>query len=101
VLRSYPIRTAASETLRRRTVLLAISSPLLILLSLIALQLRRGNARWEAIPGLLIGSGLLLTSLWRRRQRRREMLRSLLLQRAERSEVEPEAIDLASGRPSQ
>lgn len=100
MLKLHPVRTSASETLRRRTVL-AISSLLLILLSLSALQLRRGNARWEAIPGLLIGSGLLLSSIWRRRQRRREMLRSLLRQRAERRPVEQEAIDFAPGRAGQ
>lgn len=61
--------------------LLALSSPLLILLALLGLLLRSGNARWQAIPALVIGSGLLITSLWRRRHRRQEMLRSLVRQR--------------------
>jgi hypothetical protein len=38
---------------------------------------RTGTARWEALPALLIGTGLLLTSLDRRRRRRKELLRAL------------------------
>lgn len=67
---------------RRRAALLALASPLLILLALLGLLHRTGSARWEALPALLIGAGLLLTSLSRRRTRRREMLRSLRQQRA-------------------
>jgi hypothetical protein len=70
-----PPRQGAPATRRRAA--LAISSPLLILLALMALALRSGSARWEALPALLIGSGLLITSIVRRRRRRVEMLRSL------------------------
>lgn len=66
---------------QRRAALLALSSPLLILLALVALLLRSGSARWEALPALLIGTGLLITSVVRRRKRRQEMLRSLRRQR--------------------
>jgi Na+/phosphate symporter len=66
---------------RRRAALLALASPLLILLALAGLLHRTGSARWEALPSLLIGAGLLLTSIWRRRTRRRQMLRSLRQQR--------------------
>jgi hypothetical protein len=61
--------------------LLALASPLMILLALLGLLHRTGSARWEALPALLIGAGLLLTSISRRRYRRREMLRSLRQQR--------------------
>jgi hypothetical protein len=66
---------------RRRAALLALASPLLILLALAGLLHRTGSARWEALPALLIGAGLLLTSITHRRTRRRQMLRSLRQQR--------------------
>lgn len=61
----------------RPAALLALASPLLILLALVGLLHRTGTARWEALPALLIGSGLLLTSVHHRRRRRKELLRSL------------------------
>ena len=67
----------ASPPFQRRAALLALSSPLLILLALVGLLHRTGTARWEALPALLIGTGLLLTSLDRRRRRRKELLRAL------------------------
>ena len=72
-----PSPRAASPPSQRRAALLALASPLLILLALVSLLHRTGTARWEALPALLIGSGLLLTSLHRRRRRRKELLRSL------------------------
>ncbi len=68
---------AASPPFQRRAALLALASPLLILLALVGLIHRSGSARWEILPALLIGSSLLLTSLDRRRRRRKELLRSL------------------------
>ena len=68
---------AASPPFQRRAALLALASPLLILLALVGLLHRTGTARWEVLPALLIGMGLLLTSLHRRRRRRQELLRSL------------------------
>jgi hypothetical protein len=67
----------ASPPLQRRAALLALASPLLILLALVGLLHRTGTARWEVLPALLIGTGLLLTSLDRRRRRRKELLRAL------------------------
>lgn len=61
----------------RRRALLALSSPLLILLALLALLHRPAADRIQALPALAIGSGLLFTSWHRRRQRRRELLRAL------------------------
>ena len=57
--------------------LLALSSPLLILMALAAMVFRSPSARPQAIPSLLIGSGLLVFSWWRRRRRRSMLLRVL------------------------
>ncbi|MBC1261957.1 DUF3188 domain-containing protein [Synechococcus sp. BSF8S] len=57
--------------------MLALSAPLLILLGLLSMASRRGNQRLEAVPALLIGSGLLVSSGMRRAQRRRALLEVL------------------------
>jgi hypothetical protein len=64
---------------RRLKALLALSSPLLILLSLVCLLTRPGSDRIQVVPPLAIGTGLLATSWLRRRRRRREILRALRL----------------------
>jgi hypothetical protein len=61
----------------RRRALLALSSPLLILLALVALLIRPAGERVQALPALGIGVGLLVTSWQRRRHRRQELLRAL------------------------
>ena len=62
---------------RFRAALLALSSPLLILLALLVLFTRQGTDRLAAVPALVIGAGLLTTSWIRRRRRRAELLRAL------------------------
>ncbi|MFN9644519.1 MAG: DUF3188 domain-containing protein [Cyanobacteriota bacterium] len=62
---------------RRTADLLALSSPLLILLALVSMLSRSPATRLQAMPALLIGSGLLLFSLVRRRRRRALLLRVL------------------------
>ncbi|MEY4353975.1 MAG: hypothetical protein RLZZ609_2216 [Cyanobacteriota bacterium] len=57
--------------------LLALSSPLLILLALLSFLHRTPSARLQAVPALLIGCGLLVFS-WGRRRRRRSMVLRLL-----------------------
>jgi len=57
--------------------LLALSSPLLILLALGTMIYRSPSARLQALPALFIGCGLLLFS-WLRRRRRRSMVLRLL-----------------------
>ena len=59
--------------------LLALSSPLLILLALVSMLHRSPAARLQALPALLIGGGLLVFS-WLRRRRRRSMVLRLLRQ---------------------
>ena len=62
---------------RFRAALLALSSPLLILLALLVLLTRQGADRLPALPALVICCGLLTTSALRRRRRRAELLRAL------------------------
>jgi uncharacterized membrane protein len=65
---------------RERSVLLALlalAAPLLVLLSLLTLVLRQGSSRLQALPPLLIGSGLVLSSVAARRRQRRQVLQSL------------------------
>jgi len=57
--------------------LLALSSPLLILLALVSMLNRGPATRLQAVPALLIGVGLLVFSLVRRRRRRAMILRVL------------------------
>ena len=57
--------------------LLALATPLLILLGLVGLLLRQGTDRLQAIPALAIGIALLLQSLGAWRRRRRALLTAL------------------------
>ena len=57
--------------------LLAAATPLLILLGIVALLLRQGSDRLQAIPALAIGVALLVQTSWSWRQRRRALLAEL------------------------
>jgi hypothetical protein len=57
--------------------LLAAATPLLILLGIVALLLRQGSDRLQAIPALAIGVALLVHTSWSWRQRRRALLAEL------------------------
>ncbi len=63
--------------------LLALATPLLIVLGLVGLLLRQGTDRLQAVPALVIGVALLLQSAWSRRRRRRALLTALQDQRGE------------------
>mgnify|MGYP006294834145 FL=1 len=63
--------------------LLALATPLLILLGLMGLLLRQGSDRLQAVPALVIGVALLLQSAWSWRRRRRALLTALQDQRGE------------------
>jgi hypothetical protein len=56
---------------------LALSAPLLVLLALLTLLQRQGSDRLQAVPPLLIGTGLLLSSALGRRRQRRRLLQAL------------------------
>ena len=57
--------------------LVALATPLLILLGVLGLVLRQGSDRLQAVPALVIGVTLLLQSAWTWRQRRRALLAAL------------------------
>lgn len=63
--------------------LLALATPLLIVLGLMGLFLRQGSDRLQAVPALVIGVALLLQSAWSWRRRRRALLTALRDQRGE------------------
>lgn len=73
--------------------LLAISSPLLILLALLSMLHRSPAARLQAVPALLIGSGLLVFS-WLRRRRRRSMVLRLLRQPGPEGSTKESRVDV-------
>jgi hypothetical protein len=75
--------TAAGATIpssalasKQRAILLALSGPLLILLALVMLLLQ-GRRGLQALPALLIGTGLMVHSWLSRRRRRRQLLQAL------------------------
>ncbi|MBD1194663.1 DUF3188 domain-containing protein [Vulcanococcus sp. Clear-D1] len=57
--------------------LLALATPLLIVLGLVGLVLRQGSDRLQAVPALVIGVALLVQSAWRWRRRRKALLAAL------------------------
>jgi hypothetical protein len=61
---------------KQRAILLALSGPLLILLALVMLLLQ-GRRGLQALPALLIGTGLMVHSWLSRRRRRRQLLQAL------------------------
>ena len=54
--------------------LISISAPLLILLAITGFLHREGKDKIQAIPALIVGSGLVLTGTVRRYRRRRMLL---------------------------
>ena len=63
--------------------LLALATPLLILLGLVGVALRQGSDRLQALPAVVIGVALLLQSAWSWRRRRRALLEALQDNRGE------------------
>ena len=54
--------------------LISISAPLLILISIAGFLHRDGRDRFQTIPALVVGSGLVVTGIIRRFRRRRMLL---------------------------
>ncbi len=76
--------TSSAGGRRRRQllqVLLALSAPLLIVLSLVLLLQRQGRERVQVLPALAIGMGLAASSRVSRGRRRRALLQALRQQR--------------------
>ena len=57
--------------------LISISAPLLILLAITGFLHREGKDKIQAIPALLVGSGLILTGGVRRFRRRRMLFQEI------------------------
>ena len=57
--------------------LISISAPLLILLAITGFLHREGKDKIQAIPALVVGSGLVLTGAVRRYRRRRMLFQEI------------------------
>ena len=55
----------------------SLGAPLLILLALLATQQRQGKDRIQALPAVLVGSGLIISSALGRQRRRARLLADL------------------------
>lgn len=53
---------------------LSLGPPLLIVLAVVASQQRQGKDRIQALPSVLVGSGLIISSAVGRRRRRARLL---------------------------
>ncbi len=65
--------------------LISISAPLLILLAITGFLHREGKDKIQAIPALIVGSGLIMTGTVRRFRRRRMLLLELKKDMSEQS----------------
>ena len=62
---------------RRAVIWVSLGAPLLILLALPATQLRQGKDRVQALPAVLVGSALIISSALGRQRRRARLLADL------------------------
>ena len=58
-------------------VLLSLAAPLLVCLGALALVQREGTERWQSVPAILVGSGLVIHAVVGRRRRRHKLLVAL------------------------
>ena len=56
---------------------LSLGPPLLIVLAVVASQQRQGKDRVQALPSVLVGSGLIISSAVGRRRRRARLLQDV------------------------
>ena len=66
---------------------LSLGAPLLIVLAVVASQQRQGKDRIQALPSVLVGSGLIISSAVSRRRHRARLLRDV--QRVRSQGIEP------------
>ena len=62
---------------RQVQVWLSFGAPLLVLLAVLAAQQRQGSDKVQALPAVLVGSGLIVSSAVGRRRRRGRLLAAL------------------------
>ena len=65
------------------TIWLSFGAPLMILLAVLASQPRQGSDRVQALPAVLVGSGLIISCAVGRRRRRGKLLKALRSSRAQ------------------
>ena len=66
---------------------LSLGAPLLIVLAVVASQQRQGKDRIQALPSVLVGSGLIISSAVGRRRHRARLMRDV--QRVRSQGIEP------------
>ena len=74
---------AAAALRKLMPVLMSFGAPLLIAVAVVAMQQRQGTDRSHALPALLVGSWLIVSSAAGRRRRRARLLSALRTSRAE------------------
>ena len=62
---------------RRAVIWVSLGAPLLIVVALLAIQLRQGKDRVQVLPAVLVGSGLMISSALGRQRRRARLLADL------------------------
>ena len=62
---------------RQVQIWLSFGAPLLVLLAVLAAQQRQGSDKVQALPAVLVGSGLIVSSAVGRRRRRGRLLAAL------------------------
>ena len=53
--------------------LLSLAAPSLIVVAILGLLQREGSDRWQSLPALLAGVGLIVSGLFKRRRRRQKL----------------------------
>ena len=71
---------------RQVQIWLSFGAPLLVLLALLVAQQRQGSDKVQALPAVLVGSGLIVSSAVGRRRRRGRLLKALSRSRAAKAE---------------
>ena len=62
---------------RQVQIWLSFGAPMLVLLAVLAAQQRQGSDKVQALPAVLVGSGLIVSSAVGRRRRRGRLLAAL------------------------
>ncbi len=57
---------------------LSLAAPVLVLLAILGFFHRKQNDRVQAIPALVVGMGLIVSSAYRRTNRRKKLLNQML-----------------------
>ena len=75
----------SNPTRLRLPVVLSLAAPLMVLLGVVALLQREGPDKWQSLPAILVGIGLVIHAVVGRRRRRHRLLMALRSNRFEES----------------